>query len=355
MPTGEAARPFLERLDDAARQFLLSAARPVSYTRGARLVRAGEASRGAYVIREGQAEASVLLPGGERLVVAKLGPGSLFGEMALFERGIATATVAAGTNLDGWFLDRDDFRALAAQRTPEARALQHALTVILMEKLRAMNGKVLEAAAPEDAPVVMSHIADPLAGVKRVKKAAFDVAPFLSWLPVFEGFDEGEIAQVLEASRQLELRRGHGVFAVGQSAAAAFIVLRGAVEIYARREARERRMAVLGPGQIFGFMSLLEGGAHGSEARVRETAILLEIPRKAFDGFYAGEGAISTALHHAIQRSLLASLAQTNRHLTRLISLARLRGARREGDKLETALGGQIVAAPLPASSAPAA
>jgi CRP-like cAMP-binding protein len=354
MRTGEPPQPFLQRLDDAARLMLLSIAQPVSFARGACLVRAGEASRGAYVIREGQAEASVLLPGGERLVVAKLGPGSLFGEMALFERGIATATVAAGTNLDGWFLDRDDFRALAAQRTPEARGLQHALTVILMQKLRAMNAKVLEAAAPEDAPVVKSHIADPLAGVKRSGKTAFDFRPFLPLLPVFDGFTDAEIAEVMDASRLVDLQRGHGVFAVGQPAAA-FVVLRGAVEIYARREARERRMAVLGPGQIFGFMSLLDGGAHGSEARVRETAILLEIPRKAFDGFYAGEGAISTVLHHAIQRSLLSSLAQTNRHLTRLISLARLRGARREGDKLETALGGQIVAAPLPASSVPAA
>jgi hypothetical protein len=55
---------------------------------------------------------------------------------------------------------------------------------------------------------------------------------------------------------------------------------------------------------------------------------------------------VSTVLHHAIQRSLLASLGQTNRHLTRLISLARLRGAEKVGDRLETALGGQIVAAP---------
>jgi hypothetical protein len=31
-------------------------------------------------------------------------------------------------------------------------------------------------------------------------------------------------------------------------------------------------MAVLGPGQIFGFMSLLDGGAHGSAASARQRA-----------------------------------------------------------------------------------
>jgi CRP-like cAMP-binding protein len=349
------AKSFLERLDDAARNALLSIARAVSFRRGACLVRAGDVSRGAYILRDGQAEASVVLPGGEKLVVAKLGAGALFGETALFERGTATATVAASTNVEGWFLDRDDFRALAAQRTPQARDVQHALTLILMEKLRAMNARVLAAAAAEDRAVAGAGAADPLAQVKRARKTAFDVRPFLPLLPVFDGFDESEVAEFMDASRLLELPRGHGVFVIGQPSTAAFVVLRGAAEIFSRRGDRERRMAVLGPGQIFGFMSLLDGGAHGSAASARESSILLEIPRQAFDTFYRGDGAISTALHHAIQRSLLASLAQTNRHLTRLISLARLRGASREGDKLETALGGQIVAAPVPASSAPAA
>jgi CRP-like cAMP-binding protein len=97
-------------------------------------------------------------------------------------------------------------------------------------------------------------------------------------------------------------------------------------------------------------MSALEHGVHGSDAIVREDAILLEIPRAAFDALYRGSGPASTKLHRVIQRSLLASLAQTNRHLTRLISLARLRGADREGEALEKALGSQIVASPDPAA-----
>jgi CRP-like cAMP-binding protein len=346
MPAGDTPRPFLERLDDAARNILLQVARPVSFRRGACLVRAGEASRGAYVLRAGEAEASVLLPGGERLSVAQLGPGSLFGEMALFERGTCTATVTAAANVDGWFLDRDEFRALVAQRSPEARRVQHALTLVLMQKLRAINAKVLAAAAPEDRPAAKGAGKDPLDGVKRTKKSAFDLKPFLPLLPLFEGFDEQEIAEVLDASKFLELPRGHGVFTISQPSDAAYAVLRGAVEIVAGDTKRERRMALLGPGQLFGFMSLLARGAHGSAATVREAAILLEIPRAGFEALYFGAGSVSTVLHHAIQRSLLTSLGQTNRHLTRLISLARLRGAEKVGDRLETALGGQIVAAP---------
>jgi CRP-like cAMP-binding protein len=167
----------------------------------------------------------------------------------------------------------------------------------------------------------------------------------LPHLSIFEGFDADEIAELVAASSVLELPRGHGVFVFGQPSAACFIVVRGAVEIRAQHAKRERRMAVLGPGQLLGYMSALEKSAHGSDAVVREHALLLEISRQAFEKLYFGSSPASTKLHRVIQKSLLSSLGQTNRHLSRLISQARLRGADKEGNELEAARSGQIIAA----------
>jgi hypothetical protein len=50
-------------------------------------------------------------------------------------------------------------------------------------------------------------------------------------------------------------------------------------------------------------------------------------------------------LRSAVQKSLLASMARTNRALTRLLSQAKLEAAGREGRKLEAALHGQLTAA----------
>jgi len=336
---------FLERLDSEARNLLLAVARPISHAKGDRLVRYGDPSRGAYLLKEGAAEATVLLPGGEKLTVARLEAGSVFGEMALFERGTCTATVTASEKLDGWFIERDDFRSLVAQRAPAALRIQHAVTLALSDKLRALNAKVLEVAAPEDKPKSgTDHDSDPLAKVKRLKQASFDFKPFLPRLPFFEGFDQSELAEILSISSVLELPRGHAVFNSGQPSSACFIVVRGAVEIRAQHARRERRIAVLGPGQLLGYMSALERGTHGSDAVVREQAVLLEIPTNDFEKLYFGSSPTSTKLHRVIQKSLLSSLGQTNRHLTRLISQARLRGADREGDNLEVARSGQIIA-----------
>jgi CRP-like cAMP-binding protein len=335
---------FLERLDDEARKLLLAVARPVSYAHGARLVKHGEAARGAYVLRSGAAEAVVLLPGGEALTVARLGAGAVFGETSLIERSTCTATVSATKQVEGWFIERDDFRALVAQRAPAALRVQHAITLVLSGKLRALNAKVLEVLAPEDkVSSGRANERDPLAGIERVKQASFDFRPFLRLLPAFEGFDDEEVGEVLKVSSLVELPRGHGVFLAGHPSEACFVVLRGAVEVRAHHAGRERRMAVLGPGQLLGYMSALERGVHGSDAVVRESALLLEFRRSAFEALYHGTSPLASKLHRVIQRSLLASLAHTNRHLMRLISLARLRGAEREGHALESALCGQIV------------
>jgi len=336
---------FLDRLDGEAKDLLLAVARPISHARGERLVRYGDPSRGGYFLSEGAAEASVVLPGGETLVVGKLEAGSVFGEMALIERGVCTATVTATASLKGWYIEREDFRSLVAQRVPAALRVQHALTLSLSEKLRALNAKVLEVAASGDKPRRSGSGSefDPLAKVKRAKSASFDFKPFLPHLPLFDGFDAAEIAEIVGLANVLELPRGQKIFRTGQPSSACFIVVRGAVKIRAQHEKRERRIAVLGPGQLLGYMSALEKSLHGSDAIVREDALLLEIPGPAFEKLYFGSSPASTKLHRVIQKSLLSSLGQTNRHLTRLISQARLRGADKEGNELEKAYGGQII------------
>ena len=339
---------FLDRLDGEAQKLLLAVARPVSHAKGERLVRYGEASRGAFVLKSGAAEASVLLPGGEKLIVARLEAGSVFGETALIERSTCTATVSATDKLEGWFIDRDDFRALVAQRVPAALRIQHAVTLALSEKLRVLNAKVLEVPEPGDQPRHSGKEGDPLAKIARAKTASFDFKPFLAHLALFEGFAAAEIAEIVSVASVLELPRGQQVFYAGQPSAAVFIVVRGAVEIRAQHEKRERRMAILGPGQPLGYMSALAKGVHGADAVVREQALLLEIPNQDFDRLYFGASPASTKLQRVIQKSLLSSLGQTNRHLTRLINLARLRGAEKEGDALEAARGGQIVSTASP-------
>jgi CRP/FNR family cyclic AMP-dependent transcriptional regulator len=318
----------------------------IAFVPGAALMRQGQAARGAYFIESGEVEARVALPGGGELAVARLGPGSVLGEMALLEQGIVSATVVARTGVNALLIERDDFRALVAQRDEAVAAIQHAVCLVLAEKLRALNAKVLACAAPEDLPARDEPAGDPLAAAPRRRAASFDYRRFLPLLAVFAEFGEDDIDEVLSRAKLLELPRGHAVFTAGQPAGSSYIVVRGALEIDARRgNARSCRLAVAAPGEWVGVLSQLEGGeTHGSSARARENCVLLEIDREAFKGLYGAGSTTSARVQRAIHRSLLQSLRRTNNHLTRLISQERIRSHRESAslDELQSALYGQL-------------
>jgi len=325
---------------------LLGVAREVSFVKGAELVRQGEASRGAFLIRSGACEARVALPGGGAMTVAAFGAEDMFGEMALLERGVVSATVVATANLDGWFVGRDDFRALVASREAAALDVQRGITRILADKLRALNERIKEYPAVEDHPAAGAvPAADPLAGVKRSRQASFDWRAFLPVLPFFEGFDTHEMDELASLGKVIELPRGAWVFAAGLPASAAFLVVRGALEVFTLGDGKERRVAIAGPGELVGYVALIRGAPHGGNARVREACCLLEIPRAGFMETYEGNSGATVSLHHAIHRSLMRALARTNSQLVRLIAHARLGQSAQSARVLESALAGQIVRA----------
>jgi CRP-like cAMP-binding protein len=335
-------QPFLESLTPEARGLLLSAARPVSFVKGATLVRHGDAARGAFVLREGEAEARIPAPGGECFVVARLSAGDIFGEMALVEAGTCTATVVATTHVDGWFLAFEDFRAVVSQRHPAARELQHAVTLVLAGRLRAVNERLAALATPEDRPARALAGAVPLAGATRPRRAAFDLAAFLPRLAFFERFPPEEIDEVVAAADLVEAPRGELLHAPGAAVQEVIVVARGAVEIVRPVDGLERRVAVLGPGKPLGFMGVLLGTAHGTWGFAREASTLLAIPAGRFRTLYFGDGPVGSRLRSAVQRSLLEALGRTNRALTRLAAHARLAAQASEAAQFEQAGAAQL-------------
>jgi CRP-like cAMP-binding protein len=80
-----------------------------SYSRGDVIVREGDAGDAFYIITRGRVDV-VRGQGtaGER-VIATLGPGSFFGEMALFDEEVRSATVQAKDYVDCLVLPKSDF------------------------------------------------------------------------------------------------------------------------------------------------------------------------------------------------------------------------------------------------------
>jgi len=84
-------------LSDRVVGFLRSLSQVRTFPAGAAVIEQGEAGRAFYVVTSGEVEVRLVAGAGQHLSLARLGPGSSFGEMALLRREPVSATVEAVT------------------------------------------------------------------------------------------------------------------------------------------------------------------------------------------------------------------------------------------------------------------
>jgi CRP/FNR family transcriptional regulator, cyclic AMP receptor protein len=335
--------PLFSGIEPRALEGIVRAFRRAEFDAGAVLMRQGQPADSAFILESGVADVITALPGGGEAVIATLGPGAVMGEMALLESGTRSATVAARERVTGWFLDRDGFRMLIAQRDPAVFRIRSRITRALCGRLRTLNARIVAADAPgQVAPPLPGQTAEP--GGMRRGVCAFNYRAFLPRLPVFRRFSERDIDECLSATEVIELDRGRILFHQDDAAAAAFLVVRGALEVSRAEGVRRHRIGILGPGRLVGLLALIEGAPHSMSAAARESLVLVEIPLAVFQRLMSGREPSAARFQDAIDGELLQTLTRTNNHLARLISLARIRGGaapRADADALQRVLSEQ--------------
>jgi CRP-like cAMP-binding protein len=99
--------PIFSELDSNELERLSRSFRDRTFEAGQEVVTEGRGGVGFFVVEQGEAQVSV---GGEPR--GTLGPGDYFGEIALIDEGIRSATVVASTDLKCWGLTAWEFRPL---------------------------------------------------------------------------------------------------------------------------------------------------------------------------------------------------------------------------------------------------
>jgi CRP/FNR family transcriptional regulator, cyclic AMP receptor protein len=97
--------PLLSGCDAKELERLADRFQERSFPEGATVVEEGSTGTSFYVVAEGNATVSV---GGETKTT--LGPGDYFGEMAIVDEGVRSASVVAATDLRTYFLTPWEFR-----------------------------------------------------------------------------------------------------------------------------------------------------------------------------------------------------------------------------------------------------
>lgn len=127
---------------------------------------------------------------------------------------------------------------------------------------------------------------------------------------LFGHADDATLDTLSTALRTRRFRKGETVFHQGDPGDALFIVATGSVKVVlpSNESAEPAIVAVLGPGEFFGELALLDGAPHSATIVAVEPTETLVLRREAFLALIDNEP--------QLRRALLASLATEIRRLT---------------------------------------
>ena len=204
------------------------------------VIEQGAEGNAIFILVHGALKVARQQPGGETVQLATLGPGSFFGEMALLTDSPRTARVTCESAALVFEIDRGALERLAAHNEQVATVLANYSRRRLLRNLMATS-------------------------------------------PLFRLLDRTRRASLVELFESVVLEPGEAVVEEGSQSRRLYVVLTGAVEVTKQEGGDLLTLAELGPGQIFGEISLIKDRAATATVRAVGKTVLLSLSRRAFN------------------------------------------------------------------------
>jgi ABC-type bacteriocin/lantibiotic exporter with double-glycine peptidase domain/CRP-like cAMP-binding protein len=134
-----ASLPLLDGLDPEVRAIVEDAFTTEHYAFGAVIVRQGDDADAMYLLLDGSARVLTVAETGDEVALNVLEAGAVFGDIALLDGGVRTATIRARTPVTAMRLDRGLFGALARRHPELAAEVQRQRKVLMMGDFLALE------------------------------------------------------------------------------------------------------------------------------------------------------------------------------------------------------------------------
>ena len=143
----------------------------------------------------------------------------------------------------------------------------------------------------------------------------WEALSFFRGVPIFQGLTSRQLGRVMLAMQRRPYRAGETLFEEGQLGRAVFIIKSGKVELSRQSGETRRVLGVLGPGQMFGEMALLEQMQRTASASVVEDSEIYLLYTATLDNLMHQHPNIGVVLLRNMAVILSALLRRTNKEL----------------------------------------
>lgn len=130
-------------------------------------------------------------------------------------------------------------------------------------------------------------------------------ADVLSQIPIFSSLGDEDRSNLAERIDRQSVPKGSVLFHRGEAGNALYIIIRGQIRIFAStRQGNEITLALLGAGEFFGEMALLDGQPRSANAEATEETELHFLDRDNFFSFLMHKESALRAILCALSRRL---------------------------------------------------
>lgn len=109
-----------------------------NYSKGDLIIQEGEKGDKAFVINKGHVEINKTYLDGQSVVIARLGPGQIFGEMCLFDNKNRSASALALSDVELSVINKDAFTIFLKDTPPQIKVIIE----LLLNRLRQTSNLV---------------------------------------------------------------------------------------------------------------------------------------------------------------------------------------------------------------------
>jgi CRP-like cAMP-binding protein len=134
--------------------------------------------------------------------------------------------------------------------------------------------------------------------------------------PLFADMDSEESKALFDSMVPVELTRGDVLFREGEPGDRLYVIAQGKIKLGRRSsDGRENLLSILGPGEMFGELSLFDPGPRTATASSVSDALVYELRHQALVQWIAAHPNVATTLLGALARRL----RRTNETLADLV------------------------------------
>lgn len=133
-----------------------------------------------------------------------------------------------------------------------------------------------------------------------------------SAIGMFADFTLRQLTAIFEKIQAKAYGKGEIILQPGSTDLGFYFVIEGTVRIYTMVEEEEVTLGVLYPGEFFGEISVIEGGAPSAIARAEEAALIYFLPRDQFYELAESSTSLAAKLWEALTRIMISRMRKTN-------------------------------------------